>query len=631
MCGITGYLDRNRRSPKETLVKMSDTLSHRGPDDYGVYFQDSNNFHLGLGHRRLSIIDLSAQGHQPFNFENLHLVFNGEIYNYEEIKKELVNAGYSFKSTSDTEVIIKNIHYKGLRKALDDFVGMFAFALFNDDTHELFLVRDRAGVKPLYYYNLNGLVLFSSELKALHKHPEFVKELNIDAMSLYFTYSYIPTPHTIYKNTYKLEPGHFLKISTDNGDIEKIKYWDIFDAYNKPKLKLDYNEAKQHLAALMEESFALRMVADVPVGVFLSGGYDSTAVASILQKNSTRKLKTFTIGFEDKGFDEAPYAKQVAEYLGTEHHEHYCTQEEGRDIIPKISEIFDEPFGDNSVIPTLLVSSVAVNEVKVALSADGGDELFCGYPKFTNALKYTNSLPGGFQKVLGNLMGIVNPEYLPRPKGLYNLNQRYRKITDIWKNNDAVKAMATISKFNVERTIEDWIKPDFKWPASYFDHAKFLNGENDALNKMLAIDYKTFLLDNNLTKVDRATMSVSLEGREPLLDHRLSEFVAQLPSSYKLKNNTTKYILKDIVHDHVPKHMMERPKMGFVVPIMDWFKKDLREITTNYLSDKKLKEDGLLDHKEIGKLRDNYLKGKAENVQRIWHLLVFQMWKERWL
>lgn len=631
MCGIAGFLDRNCNSTKEILVNMTNSLEKRGPDDHGHEIIESDSYQVGLGHRRLSIIDLSKFGHQPYCFEHLQLVFNGEIYNYMTVREQLIKAGYSFLSTSDTEVIIKNIHYKGVNEALKDFIGMFAFAMVNTQTQKMYLVRDRAGVKPLYYYKNDKLLLFSSELKSFHQHPKFNKQLNTNALNLYFTYSYIPTPHTIFLDTYKLEPGHFLEIELESGNSKAVKYWDIFDSYNKPKLKLSYEDARAQLTDLMEESFGLRMVADVPVGIFLSGGYDSTAVAALIQKNSTNRLKTFTIGFEDKGFDEAPYARKVADYIGTEHHEFYCTHHQAKEIIPKIPEIFDEPFGDNSVIPTLLVSQMAVQQVKVALSADGGDELFCGYPKFTNALKYTNNIPKNVQLALGKMMKMVNPSALPRKKATYNFDQRYLKMQEIWENRDAVEAMITISKFNVQSTLNKWILPEHQEPESYFNHAKFLNSENDDINKMLAIDYKTFLLDNNLTKVDRCTMSVSLEGREPFLDHRLSEFTAQLPSSFKYKDGITKYILKDIVHQVVPKEMMERPKMGFVVPIMDWFKKDLKEITMHHLNDDKLRQDGLLDYKSIGKLRDNYLNGKTENVQRIWHLLVFQMWKDKWM
>ncbi|MTI38308.1 asparagine synthase (glutamine-hydrolyzing) [Fulvivirga lutimaris] len=631
MCGIAGFLDRNCNSSKEILINMTNSLENRGPDDHGHVVIESDSYQVGLGHRRLSIIDLSQFGHQPYTFEHLQLVFNGEIYNYMEVREQLTKVGYSFQSTSDTEVIIKNIHYKGLKNALADFIGMFAFALFDSSTEKLFLTRDRAGVKPLYYYHKDKMLLFASELKAFHQSPRFEKALNTDALSLYFTYSYIPVPHTIFQNAYKLEPGHYLEVSVSTGELKKEKYWDIFDAYNKPKLNIDYEEAKEELTKLMLDSFQLRMVADVPVGIFLSGGYDSTAVAALLQQNSSSKLKTFTIGFEDKGFDEAPYARKVADYLGTEHHEHYCTYKDARDIIPKIPEIFDEPFGDNSVIPTLLVSQMAVKEVKVALSADGGDELFCGYPKFTNALKYTGKIPKTLQKAASGVMSMVNPQVFPRKKETYNFDQRYLKMQEIWQNQDPVEAMITISKFNVKSTIDDWILAEHKDAISYFKSSNSLNRENDAINKMLAIDYKTFLLDNNLTKVDRCTMSVSLEGREPFLDHRLNEMIAQLPSSYKYHDGVTKRILKDIVHNAVPKNLMERPKMGFVVPIMDWFKNDLKEITTNYLSDEKLKQDDLLNYKQIGKLRDSYLNGTAENVQRIWHLLVFQMWREKWM
>jgi asparagine synthase (glutamine-hydrolysing) len=631
MCGIAGFYDFNCQSSKEVLVKMTDALIHRGPDDSGYEVIENDNYQVGLGHRRLSILDLSSLGHQPYHFENLTMVYNGEVYNHAEVRKSLEAQGYAFKSNTDTEVIIKNIHLKGITEALKDFVGMFAIALYDSNTSKLFLVRDRTGVKPLYYYWHDNLLLFASELKAFHQHSRFQKELNTDAVNLYLQHSYIPTPHTIYKKASKLRPGHFLQVDLLNQELEEKEYWNINTYFNAEKPDISYSEAKETLNDLMKSSFDYRLVSDVPVGVFLSGGYDSTAVASILQNDRTEKLKTFTIGFEEDDFNEAPHAKAIADRLGTDHSEFYCTHQEAKDIIPKLPFIFDEPFGDNSILPTVLISQMAVKEVTVALSADGGDEIFAGYPKHTNGLAYTQKFPQPIQKGLSKIMGLVPPKMIPFTKNRYNFDERYNKMKEIWASGDSLNAMKLISQFNTENTAKKWLLPDYNYAASYFDESAQLNNNSDGLNKMLAMDYKTFLLDNNLTKVDRATMSVGLEGREPLLDHRIAEFSAGLPSHFKYDGHTTKRILKDIVHDYVPKSVMDKPKMGFVVPIMDWFRNDLKDITYNYLDETKLNNQGLFNTKEVIKLRDNYLKGNAENVQRIWHLLVYQMWAEKWL
>jgi len=354
-------------------------------------------------------------------------------------------------------------------------------------------------------------------------------------------------------------------------------------------------------------------------------------VASILQAGRTEKLKTFTIGFDVDKYNEAPFAKKVADYLGTDHTEYYCTHKEAFDIIPRLPDIYDEPFGDNSIIPTTLVSQVAVRQVKVALSADGGDEIFAGYPKFGMSLKYTQQLPFWMQSILSGGMGLVNPDHIPGTKNAFNFATRYRKMQMIWGKHDPVYAMKIISQFNTESELKERLKHAFNLRKTEFDLNGEIHGHNDAINRMLAVDYRTFLVDNNLTKVDRATMSVSLEGREPLLDHRIIEFVAQLPSHYKFDKGKTKVILKDIVHGHVPRSIMERPKMGFIVPIMGWFKNELKDLIMQYLDEDLLKRDDIFNAKEVVAIRDRYLAGYSENVQKLWHILLFQMWKKRWM
>ncbi len=508
---------------------------------------------------------------------------------------------------------------------------MFSFAILDQEKEKLFLVRDRAGVKPMHYYWHNDILLFGSELKSLHQHPAFRKEMDFNNLALYFQYSYIPAPYTIFKNTHKLKPGHILELDLKAKTIKTSCYWNVLDHYNKPKLSISYREAEEHLEDLLKSSCEYRMVSDVPVGVFLSGGYDSTTVAALLQTNRSEKLKTFTIGFEEPKFNEAPHAKKVADYLGTDHTEYYCTHKEAFDIIPKLPEIYDEPFGDNSIIPTTLVSRVAIKKVKVALSADGGDEIFAGYPKFPMSLRYTTGMNPWVRTLLSGAMHLVNPDLIPFTKKAYNFSTRYKKIQLILQKGNPVHAMKVISQFNTAAELKDRFLFPFDLPKTDFDINGELNDFNDNLNKMLAVDYRTFLVDNNLTKVDRATMSVSLEGREPLLDHRIIEFSAQLPSHYKFENGKGKIILKNIVHKYVPENIMNRPKMGFIVPIMGWFRNELKDMVMHHLNDERLRQDGIFNMREVAGLRDRYLKGHSENVQKLWHLLIFQMWKERWM
>lgn len=630
MCGITGFCDFNKKSDYRTLQTMTDTLHHRGPNDSGYELIDTAHAQIGLGHRRLSILDLSPLGHQPMHFQHLTIIFNGEVYNFKEIRAELEEYGYTFKSDSDTEMILKAFDKWGT-EAVHKFIGMFAFVILDNQKQQVYIYRDRAGVKPVYYYWKNNCLLFTSELKSFHKHYSFEKELDVDSLSLYLQYGYIPVPHCIFKNTYKLRPGHYLHLDLKSKTLEERKYWDVIDHYNKPKLDISEKEAEAEAERLMKSAFEYRMVADVPVGVFLSGGYDSSAVAGLLQTGRTEKIKTFTIGFNEQAFNEAPHAKKVAEHLGTDHTEYYCTTKEAADIIPTLPEIYDEPFGDNSVIPTILVSKLARQQVTVALSADGGDEIFAGYPKFKMAMKYTQLFPVWMQYMLSRSMNLINPTHIPYFNKQYNFSTRYEKVKNIWLSNSAVSAMKYITQFLPDKELKHLMAREYKMKDTCFEHEYQLNSNNDPINRMLAIDYKTFLVDNNLSKVDKATMSVSLEGREPLLDHRIIEFASRLPAEHKIRNGNGKAILKSVVHKYIPTELMDRPKQGFLVPIVDWFRKELKELFLYHLDREKLAKEGLFNVDEVIRLRDSYLAGNQENVQKLWHLLMFQMWRERWL
>jgi len=630
MCGITGFVDFKKSSGADLLRSMTDAMLHRGPDDGGHEVYEASQASIGFGQRRLSILDLSPLGHQPMHFGDLIVNFNGEIYNFKEIRKELEEKGYTFNSWSDTEVILKGYHCWGM-EVVQKFIGMFAIALYDRSKEKLILIRDRAGVKPLYYYWDQDLLLFASELKALYRHPGFVKKIDVNSLALFLQFSYIPAPHCIFHNTFKLLPGHYLTIDLRTRQQELSKYWDVFDYYNEPKLDISDAEAIEHTDRLLKNAYEYRMVADVPVGIFLSGGYDSSSVAALLQTGRTEKLKTFTIGFHENEFNEAPEAKKIAEYLGTDHTEWYLTAKEAGGVLSHLPEIYDEPFADNSTVPTVLVSQLARQQVKVALSADGGDEIFGGYNKFNQAKRYTTQLPVFAQSLLSGVMSLVNPDIIPYFKDKYNFSTRYEKMKLIWKSHDPITAVKYISQYITESEAETFLGTSFERYRTFFEAGDKLEHNDGVVNRLLAIDYKTFLVDNNLVKMDRATMSVSLEGREPMLDHRVIEFLSRLPSSFKIRDGVNKWLLKEVVHRYIPKELMDRPKRPFIAPLMVWFREDLKEQLRYYLSERALSATGVFSAGPIIKLRDEYLNGKKVNYQKLWQVLMFQLWYDRWV
>ncbi len=630
MCGIAGFIDFKKDSDENTLKHMADAVHHRGPDDVGYEIYDAPAASIGFGQRRLSILDLSPLGHQPMHFNNLIVDFNGEIYNFKEVRKELIDKGYAFDSWSDTEVILKGYQCWGI-DVVHKFIGMFAIALYDRQKQQVIFIRDRAGVKPLYYYWKNDLFLFGSELKSLFKHPRFDKEIDINSLALFLQFSYIPAPHSIFKNTFKLLPGHFLVVDLKTKELELKKYWDVFDYYNKPRIKISEEEVIEETDRLLKNAYEYRMVADVPVGLFLSGGYDSSSVAALLQTGRTERLKTFTIGFNEVKFNEAPEAKKIAAYLGTDHTEWYLTSREAGQVLSQLPEIYDEPFADNSTVPTVLVSQLARRQVKVALSADGGDEIFGGYQKFRQAEMYTTKIPASLQAFLSGTMSLINPENIFYFNRKYNFSTRYEKMKLIWKKGDPVSAMKYIGQYITETEVETFLGKPFERYNTFFEQGDRLQKEGGVVNKLLAIDYKTFLVDNNLAKVDRATMSVGLEGREPMLDHRVIEFLAQLPSSFKIRNGVNKWLLKEVVHKYIPKDLMDRPKRPFVAPLMVWFKEDLKGQLNYFLSETNLIKTGVFDPAPVLFLKNEYLKGKSVNYQKLWQILMFQLWYDRWV
>ncbi len=637
MCGITGFIDFKNTSTSEDLVSMTNVLEHRGPDDYDVFFEENTNYSIGLGHRRLSIIDLSANGKQPFFSEDKQhiLVFNGEVYNYQEVRAELITLGYSFRTDTDTEVILKSYLEWG-NDCLDKFIGMFSIILFDKVKDIFFIARDRAGVKPLYYYLGDECVLFSSELKSFHQSDKFKKELNESALPFYFKFGYIPAPHTIFENCFKLKPGHTLTINLKTQEKTYNKYWDLLDFHKKEPFQFSETKIIKDVEELLTSSLKYRMVSDVPVGLFLSGGYDSTLMTAILSKHFD-KLKTFTIGFDDPKFNEANHAKVIAKKLGTEHYECYCREKEMEDIINQLPHFFDEPFADTSAIPTILLSKFASKEVTVALSGDGGDEAFAGYSKYfaleriTNLSKLKRTGLTGMTKILGGNSVEMMSSFLPKKYRQSNIKDKFYKLQETLSFSSPSDMFANASSGISQKVLESM---GVKWSSdelakTYFSNFNAVDG--DILQKMMLTDYYTFMIDDVLVKTDRSTMSASIEGREPLIDHRLFEYLSRVPNSIKYKNKTGKYLLRQVLYKYIPQSLVDKPKSGFVLPIEEMLRKQLRYLVEKHLLSEVKDEKTYYDKKAFKTIVHQFLNGESRFFHLVWRALMFEMWKEKWM
>ncbi len=635
MCGISGFIDFKAVNGRTELKSMTDALLHRGPDAHGYFFNQFSDYAVGLGHRRLSIIDLSPAGNQPMQFLNgrYWIVYNGEIYNFAEIKVILADLGHRFETQSDTEVILHAYHEWGIN-ALKYFVGMFVFVIYDSLKEELFCCRDRAGVKPFFYYWKDDLFLFGSELKALMANPNFQKEIEINAVGSYMQFGYVPAPHCIFKDTFKLLPAHFLILDLKKKKIETGKYWNVYDFYNKEKLKIPISDAILETEKVLEKAFNYRMIADVPVGVFLSGGYDSSCLVALLQKNNTRKLKTFTIGFEDEKLNEAAFAKQIANVLGTDHHEYYCTEKDALDVIPRLSFFYDEPFADNSAIPTMLVSKMARASVTVALSADAGDEIFGGYDRYDWMLKYyrkMNAIPSIARNSGAALLRSIPIDRWPTFRDNNIFRRRYQKLTALLKDPSPQNIFLGMTVNYNDRERSDLFSDKIETIFSAHFSQELKVEQFDPLTYAMVKDYQTYMVDDILQKVDRATMSVSLEGREPFLDQHIIEWAASLPVEYKIYHGQRKYILRQIVHQYVPEKLMNRPKSGFIVPMNSWLNNVLKPLVDKYLDDAFIKKQNIFNVGYVSQIKRSYYVAKKENDQKIWFLLMFQMWYDRWM
>ncbi len=633
MCGIAGFIDFKFQSSEQIVRRMADAVAYRGPDGQGQVFIQTPEAQIGLGHRRLSVIDLTQAANQPLQYDGLHIIFNGEIYNYAEIRTELIRLGHHFDTQSDTEVIL-HAWRQWDEQAIHQWRGMFSIALYDERSKELILIRDRPGVKPLHYYWQDGLLLFGSELKSLMAHPGFTRQLDPASLALFLQYGHVPSPHCIFKHTHKLLPGHLMRLKLDDRSLSTKQYWNVYDHYNQPKVDISFPDAIRETEQILSDSFRYRMVADVPVGVFLSGGYDSTCVTALLQKQYTEKIRTFTIGSTDNKLDEAPFAKQIAERLGTAHTEYYCSAKEALDIIPDLPYYYDEPFADSSAIPTILVSRLARKQVTVALSADGGDELFAGYNRYDYISRYAkkiSAVPSPIRKLIVSVMNGVSSETIPGLRSHPLSHSRYKKLKNLLNDPGTRELMKNLNQVFTADELSSFIKLHEALPKTLYDSVEFKNPESDPISFMTAVDYQTYLPDDIMTKVDRATMSIGLEGREPFLDQHIIEWVAKLPTHYKYHKGQKKYLLKEIVHKYIPASMMDRPKMGFAVPVKEWLLGELKPLVTDMLSENRLQAHGLLNTQAVEKLVKDFYNGRSEHYLRIWYLLMFQMWYERWM
>lgn len=635
MCGISGYINFNEPLSDQVIRDMTDQLSHRGPDAAGYFTETVSGYQLSFGHRRLSIIDLSSHANQPLisNDNKYVIVFNGEIYNYNEIKDDLRSKGHSFSTQSDTEVIVKAYAEWGVA-CLERFIGMFAFVLFDRSNERLFIARDRVGVKPLFFFNSHNAFAFASELKALHRFPFFQKELNQGAIEQYLKHGYVPAPHTIFSGSYKLMQGHYLLYDIRKQCFSDHEYWNVRTAYSKGIVSMPYEVAMQETESVLSKAFQYRMVADVPVGVFLSGGYDSACLTALLQKDSSRKLNTFTIGFKEAAFNEAEDAKRIASHLGTEHHELYFTVSDALQWMTDLPFYYDEPFSDSSALPTMLLSKFARQHVTVALSADGGDEIFGGYDKYQwieKNLRKIQGFPSSIRPILARLLSGGTVSSLPGIKNNAVLRRKLEKAITMLSSAD-LHSMYLLSQVNFsDAEVHRLLISSSASLTTLLDDPSLSVASDDPYSYPMMMDYQTYLVDDILQKVDRATMSSSLEGREPFLDQHIIEWAARLPIEYKITSTHRKRIVKDIVHKYIPRQMMDRPKKGFAIPIRQWLHKDLRSLVDAYFEPTYIRQQGIFNEKTIRSIYDGYYKRHSENDYRIWFILVFQMWYERWM
>lgn len=632
MCGICGFVS-GREVNLTQLKEMNDTMYHRGPNDSGEeIYQAGRGYQVGFAQRRLSILDLSALGHQPMHSENkrISVVYNGEIYNFHELREQL--SDYPFRSNCDTEVIIAAYLKWGI-DCLERFNGMFAIALFDRENGEVYLIRDRIGKKPLYYFSDGEELVFASELKPIMHYPAFSKNINKDVISRYLYQQYINAPETIFEHVYKLEPGAVLKLSfgRDEKPIVKVfKYWDIKEAYNKGRGQLvtDYGQARRELKELLKKATASRMIADVPLGSFLSGGYDSSLITAMAQEHSSEPVKTFSIGFHEEKYNEAKYARAVADYLGTKHTEMYIDEQQMFDLVESIPEYYDEPFADSSQIPSMLVSALARQHVTVVLSGDGGDEFYCGYNIYENVaqaqlLDLAGAMVHGFCHLpLISRTGLA--DRLPFKVRVIAENRNKETKTQFGASSYVVRANAMVQ--NNAAAL----------PCHYETESRY--GEGKWQIRRMLLDMDTYLPGDILCKVDRASMKYSLEARCPILDRDVMEYSYCIPHEFKYNKGNKKHILKDIAYDYIPRELLDRPKVGFGVPLDKWLRGPLKEQLLAYSERSYLERQGIFDADYVSGMVREYIRtgdggpATGANYSKLsWSFFIFEQWWQHYM
>lgn len=651
MCGLAGYLGVGDWSVSErasiNLKRMADTIVTRGPDDFGVWHDCSAG--IGLAHRRLSILDLSPAGHQPMacHTGRLIIAFNGEIYNHLDLRRELEATGSvpAWRGHSDTETLLAGFAVWGIRATVERCIGMFAFAVWDKLTRALTLGRDRLGEKPLYYgwqgSGEQACFLFGSELKALKAHPAFSAEIDRDALCLLMRHNYIPTPHSIYRDIRKLQSGTLLTVSLARREPVLETYWSLSDVAvsgNRHPFAGSSKQAVDELEALLKSAVRQQMVADVPLGAFLSGGIDSSTVVALMQAQSSRPVQTFAIGFNEEGYNEAAHAQIVARHLGTDHTELYVTPQQALDVIPKLPMLYCEPFADSSQIPTFLVSQLARRKVAVSLSGDAGDELFAGYNRYVLAHKLwgrISSVPRGIRDIVaGGVRGLPSATWnkllgplqhlVPRSLHQANIGDKLHKGAGVLTANSIDDLyLGLVTHWQPEGLVIGGSEP----ATCLRGNSLLLEGLDD-VQRMMALDAITYLPDDILVKVDRAAMGVSLEGRVPFLDHRVVEFAWRIPQSMKLRNGVGKWILREVLYRHVPKELIERPKMGFGVPLDVWLRGPLKDWAEALLAEDRLRRDSFFNPGPIRAKWAEHLSGKRNWQYLLWDVLMFQAWLE---
>ncbi len=627
MCGICGFLQSNGSADKNVLKVMNDQIIHRGPDDEGYYF----NGRVGLAARRLSIIDLET-GHQPLpsHSKNCWITYNGEVYNFQELREDLISRGYKFRSRSDTEVIV-NMYEEFGTEFVKKLRGMFAIGIYDIKNDKLVLARDHIGIKPLHYTidENSGSLVFGSEIKSILKYPGIKKEINHTGLDLFLSLEYIPAPISIFSGIKKLQAGHILTFQNNKLSIEK--YWEV----EKRFFSDDPEELKEIFLSLLEESVRMRMISDVPLGAFLSGGIDSSAIVAMMAGISDRNIKTFSIGFEEKSYSELQYSKVISEKFGTDHYTKSLSPDIN-DLVGFLTDFLDEPLGDFSNFPTYLVSKTAREKVTVALSGDGGDEIFGGYEHYI-AQKVAKgidlSVLRPFHKLFSKTTNLFPPSELK--KGFVNRIKRFSEGLENHPDNRHFRWMLFLSAAQKKKLYsKEFLNKNFTGKLKdrepfdkYFDYSRTFDG----INQDLYLDLKTYLVDNILVKVDRMSMATSLEARVPLLDYKMVEFAFSLPENLKLRGKTTKYFMKNSLRGLLPDEIIDRRKEGFSIPIKNWLKTDLKDLMMEYLSERRVNDSGLFNYSVIQKMIDEHLNNRQNHAHRLWSLILFNIWREKFL